>query len=290
MPEVVCAGRRWHVTHGDNLLDALNRAGLAVPFSCRAGKCQSCLVRCTQGEPQDARPDILDASRRGAGWRLACQCRVVEDLAVEVGAAAHLHSLVWLGDAVLRLRLITSRPLRYRVGQRLRLGSATHALASLPGEDPWLELHLDGRDADGYAALREGAAVPLGPLQDSALHYDPLWQARPLLLLAGGTGLAALWGILREALRQGHQGPIRLLHVAPEAYLAEPLRELAGRHANLQLEWLAPAHLAQRLPALRPTSRQDIALICGAPDFVEACAKRLFLAGLPGVQVLKACL
>ncbi|EPN45970.1 hypothetical protein A244_24659, partial [Pseudomonas syringae pv. actinidiae ICMP 18807] len=31
-----------------NLLDALNHAGVPVPYSCRAGSCHACLVRCVK--------------------------------------------------------------------------------------------------------------------------------------------------------------------------------------------------------------------------------------------------
>ncbi|HAB85533.1 MAG TPA: iron-sulfur-binding ferredoxin reductase, partial [Pseudomonas sp.] len=36
---------------------------------------------------------------------------------------------------------------------------------------------------------------------------------------------------------------------------------------------------------LRPTSRRDVALVCGGPSFVDVCARRLYLAGLPRGQI-----
>ncbi|MCQ4313127.1 iron-sulfur-binding ferredoxin reductase [Pseudomonas stutzeri] len=302
MPELTCGSRTWNVTEGSNLLDALNAAGLNVPYSCRAGSCHACLVRCLQGEPLDARPDALDASRRLQGWRLACQCSVAEDLCVAAfdpareGLAARLDGLDWLGDQVLRLRLTPERPLRYRAGQHVLLWNASgiarpYSLASLPGEDPWLEFHLDcrmpGAFCDGARELIVGDSLRLGPLNEGALHYEPDWQTRPLLLLAAGTGLAPLWAVLREALRQGHTGPIRLLHFCrDESYLRGPLGELAGLHGNLSVELIDGKQTQSRLQSLRATSRQEVVLICGGSGFVEDCAKRMFLAGIPRGQVL----
>ena len=60
-PWSVMAHSARRVAKGSNLLDALNDAGLNVPYSCRAGSCHACLVRCLQGEPQVARPQALDA-------------------------------------------------------------------------------------------------------------------------------------------------------------------------------------------------------------------------------------
>ena len=73
MPELRAGDRQWLVAPGINLLDALNGAGLAVPYSCRAGSCHACLVRCVSGEPLDALPEALDARKRDLGWRLSCQ-------------------------------------------------------------------------------------------------------------------------------------------------------------------------------------------------------------------------
>lgn len=297
MPELNVAGQRLQVAPASNLLDALLAAGIAVPNSCRAGSCHACLVRCLQGEPEDAQPDALSAAQRQQGWRLACQCRVVDDLRVAVfdpqleGGPATVCELDWFGD-VLRLRLRPERALRYQAGQHLVLWNGAvarpYSLASLPGEDALLEFHVDcqrpGAFCDQARALRVGDELRLGELRGGALHYDPDWQDRALWLLAAGTGLAPLWGILREALRQGHRGEIRVLHVAREHaghYLAEPLLAMDG----VRVELVLAEQLDEALAALRPSSRQTIALLCGSPGSVERFARRLFIAGVPRNQV-----
>ncbi len=301
MPELRAGDRQWSVAAGSNLLDALNEAGVTVPYSCRAGSCHACLVRCIRGEPLDARPEALDAEKRDKGWRLACQCRVVDDLAVEIfdpvrdGLPARVSSCDWLSPSVLRLRLEPERVLRYRAGQHLVLWTATgvarpYSLASLPGEDPFLEFHLDCRQPGAFIdvarTLKPGDAIRLGELRGGALYYDPDWQERPLWLLAAGTGLGPLWGVLREALRQLHQGPIRVMHVAQEHYLASDLRALGAVHPQLQIELIDAEGFQLALSGLRVTSRQTIALVCGSPASVEIFSKRLYIAGLPRSQLL----
>lgn len=304
MPDITAAGRSWSVAPGSNLLDALNDAGLRVPYSCRSGSCHACLVRCSGGEPLDQRPGALGEALREQGWRLACQCRVVDDLQIELfdpardGLPARVQALDWLSPTVLRLRLLPERPLRYAAGQHLVLWTAAgvarpYSLASLPGEEPWLEFHLDCRQSGAFSdvarLLQPGDPLRLGELRGGALHYDPDWSQRPLWLLAAGTGLAPLWGVLREALRQHHQGEIQVIHVAHDAaghYLAEPLRALAAAHPQLQLQLPAASEQAAVLAELRLVSRQTLALLCGSPASVEAFARRLFLIGVPRNQVL----
>ena len=296
MPELCVDTRCWPVPSGSNLLDALIGAGIAVPYSCRAGSCHACLVRCLDGQPDDAQPQALTIDKREQGWRLACQCRVTGDLRVAVfdplhdGLPATACAVDWYGD-VLRLRLVPERPMRYQAGQHvvLWLGGVArpYSLASVPGEDPYLEFHLDCRRAGAFCdrarQLQVGDGVRLGELRGGALHYDPDWQARPLWLLAAGTGLAPLWGLLREALRQGHAGPIKVLHVAHAHYLAEALQALAGEQVSVEL--VEGEGFEAALAGLRVASRQTVALVCGAPGRVEQIARRLFIAGVPRNQV-----
>ena len=304
MPELTVGSRRWSVAPASNLLDALNQAGVAVPYSCRAGSCHACLVHCVRGLPSDSRPDALSDEQRRRGWRLACQCQVVEDLQVETfdplrdGLPAQVVGLDWLSPTVLRLRVQPERPLRYRAGQHLVLWTASqiarpYSLASLPEEDRFLEFHLDcrhpGQFSDAACQLQLGDPIRLGELRGGALHYDPDWQQRPLWLLASGTGLAPLFGVLREALRQDHQGPIRIIHLAHDAtehYLARPLAALAANRPQLSVELWQGAELTAALAQLRLVSRQTQALLCGHPDSVDAFARRLYLAGLPRNQLL----
>jgi NAD(P)H-flavin reductase/ferredoxin len=303
MPELRVAQRSLQVSAASNLLDNLLAGGINVPYSCRAGSCHACLVRCVAGELLDAKPEALDEARREQGWRLACQCRVVADVQVEVfdpqrdGTPAVIHSCDWLSSDVLRLRLTPQRPLRYSAGQHMQLWTENglarpYSLASIPGDDPWLEFHIDCRRNGAFATaardFQPGASLRLGDLRGASLHYEADWQTRPLWLLAAGTGLAPLYAVLREALRQEHQGAIRLLHMAREPaehYLADELQALARVYPHLQVEQVVAADLPAALAELRLVSRQTIALLCGHPDNVESFARRLYLLGLPRNQV-----
>ncbi|NOK23451.1 2Fe-2S iron-sulfur cluster-binding protein, partial [Corallococcus carmarthensis] len=235
---------------GETVLDGLLRQGVHVPHACRAGACQSCLMRATSGPVPEAAQVGLKDTLRARGYFLACACRPQEGTALEVAGASELRvparvvDLESLSGDVLAVRLEVETPLDYRAGQYVTVVRAdglarSYSLASLPREGR-LELHVrlvPGGAMSGWFArdVRPGERVHVqGPAGDC--FYVPGQPEAPLLLAGTGTGLAPLYGILRDALEEGHTGPIHLFHGALEPrglYLVDALRALAGRHPNL---------------------------------------------------------
>lgn len=75
---------------GETVLNALLRAGINVPFSCKAGVCHTCLARCTQGAiPEKAQrgltPELIEKR-----YFLPCKCKSVADMTIESALAADL--------------------------------------------------------------------------------------------------------------------------------------------------------------------------------------------------------
>ncbi|NUA31698.1 ferredoxin--NADP reductase [Cupriavidus basilensis] len=60
---------------GETVLDAMLRAGVAAPNSCRSGLCGACMCQVTHGEATLGENHVLDTADREAGWTLACQAR-----------------------------------------------------------------------------------------------------------------------------------------------------------------------------------------------------------------------
>ncbi|MCP3139870.1 2Fe-2S iron-sulfur cluster-binding protein [Pyxidicoccus xibeiensis] len=290
----------------ESVLEGLLRQGVSVPNSCRAGACQSCLMKAVQGEvPPAARVGLKD-TLVAQGYFLACTCRPAQGTELEVAGAealrvpARITSLVPLSASVLRVRLSTGAPLEYRAGQYVSLvrqdGLArSYSLASLPREDE-LELHvrlLPGGAMSGWLSggARVGDTVFVqGPA--GSCFYVPGRPEQPLLLAGTGTGLAPLYGIVRDALESGHTGPIWLFHGArtPEGlYLMDELRSLAARHPQLSYRPgvlsggsrdVADGPLDALIRAEVPKPVGWRAWLCGDAQLVLSLRKKLFLSGL----------
>ena len=112
------------------------------------------------------------------------------------------------------------------------------------------------------------------------------------MLAGAGTGLAPLWGILRDALAANHTGPIQLWHGAraPDGlYLRRELQELTTRHANFSyracalegdvVDDVTQGRLDDVLLQAVPSFSAQRVYLCGDAGLVQQLKRKVFLAG-----------
>lgn len=302
-------GKSIPVPSGKTVLDILLHNGHEVPNSCRAGACQSCLMQATEGSvPAQAQVGLKD-TMRAQGYFLACRCQPDGDMAIrlpepnDVRIRATVVALEGVAEDVMRLRLQPKEPFAYRAGQYVTLWrdetlGRSYSLASVPGVDKDLEFHVKiipgGRFSDwARKTLRRGDRLMLqGPTGNT--FYTTESQDQQLLLIGTGTGLAPLYGIVRDALHAGHRESIHLVHGALDAsglYLGDELRALAKERDNfhyhpsvLQTNGSHPTGVTVGpVDGLAMETVPDPAgskvYICGDPVLVNRLRKRIFLAG-----------
>ena len=311
MPAVRFAGARYALDEGETVLDGLLRHGVALSHSCKAGVCGSCMLRATSGAvPPKAQTGLKD-SWKSRGYFLPCSCVPEEDLELAAPGAdfrfsAVITALKALSSDVLLACLSPETTVEFHAGQYVTVERAdglarSYSIASLPGAGT-LELHvrrIPGGRMSGWfhdeARVGDRLTV-LGPTGEC--FYVPGREKQPLLLAGTGTGLAPLYGIVRDALAAGHAGPIRLFHGALRhegLYLMDELRELAGRHA--QLEYTPAILRGEPAPGLSVGALDEVILdrvpdvtgwrgfVCGDPALVQQLKKTLFLAGMASREI-----
>ncbi len=313
MPRITYEGTAYECGAGETVLDCLTAWGIDIPSSCRSGVCQSCLMRAPGGGVPQAAQAGLKPTLVAQGYFKACSCTPTEDLSVALPDAAGLRlaaevvSIEPLNPDIVAVRLRPARPLDYRAGQFIRLfrdaqQSRCYSLASVPQLEDVLEIHV--RQVPGgqvsswvHQELRAGDSVQIA---DSAgqCFYVPGQPEQPLLLLGTGSGLAPLYGIVRDALHQGHRGPVWLYHGSPTPagfYRAAELRALTQTHPNFRY---VPCLSEGDTPAgLRRGTVLEAALadqtdftswrvfLCGHPDMVSQGKLQIFLAGAASAEI-----
>jgi NAD(P)H-flavin reductase len=191
-----------------------------------------------------------------------------------------------------RIRLaLDGQQFVYRAGQSASLRADSvertpYSIASAPhetAEHGWLEflVKVDGSSRFGAVVdrLESGTRVSVeGPA--GRFVVPDVAASTPLLMIGGGTGIAPLRSMIREALHRKHLGPLTLVYSSRSpsefAYLQE-LRQLADdKRLSLVLTLTGPAddwahsrgragakHLAELV------GPDTLAFICGPPTMVD---------------------
>jgi ferredoxin-NADP reductase/ferredoxin len=291
------------VAPGETVLEALLRAGIEAPSSCRSGNCQTCMHRAIEGTPPEASQRGLTEAQKAMGFFLPCVCEPKTPLTIvpRDDAGAHrdavVRSLERLSNDIVRLRVETEN-FDYRPGQFLEpIADADlkrhYSLASHPEDDPFLEMHIrlheNGRMSRRLMEhLAPGHRLHIaGP--SGTCFYEGVDAEQPLVLIGAGTGLAPLYGVLRDALKRGHRGPIRLYHGARDSaglYLRGELEALAASHDNVVYRACAldpNAPFGGDLTALALDAESGLEhsafFLCGGENLVKRLKRELFMRG-----------
>jgi NAD(P)H-flavin reductase/ferredoxin/truncated hemoglobin YjbI len=286
----------YNCKDGELLLDAFLRQGVNVPFSCRSGSCHVCMARCTGGEIPEAAQRGVNEKLKNLDYFLPCKCVPTSDMCVAEANRADLFvdgiviKKELLARDICRLFIETATVIEYQAGQFVNLRGAdknlvrSYSLASLPDEDFYLELHIKRRENGAFSnwvfdELQEGDGIEVqGPIGDFSYDYAAIFDDAAMLMIATGTGLAPVLGVLRDALANGHRGPIHLYHgssLAEGLYLHEHLNKLAQEYPNfIYHPCVSGDHVPKGYRAGRAT---DLAIT----DHPNLESWTVFLAGLP---------
>ena len=217
--------REYPFRPGDNVLDCLGRGGANVPSLCHAGTCHVCVLRVVDGVvPEQARAPLHSGARANGAF-LPCKCPAAAGLQLEPldllrTSVGRVTSVQHVGSAALRVLIRLAERLEYRPGQVIHLGRAgsdvfrPFVISSLPRERE-LEIHVERRPCGKMSEWLAGAAgheVIVKGVEGTFFYMDD--RSEPLYLVGIGAGVAAIVGVLRDALAKGHQGPIHLVHTS----------------------------------------------------------------------------
>lgn len=310
--------KRFPVQNGESILEAAQRAGLALPYSCLSGVCGSCKATLISGECYYPRnpPAALNAAEHLRHQILLCQAVPACDLVIaarEVASVADMPRRLFtlklvdkslLGADVACLSLISARGERMRrlPGQYLDVllddgKRRAFSIANAPHENDHIELHVRRVAGGGFTSyvfdeMPLGATLRVeGPLGTFVPRED---SERPILMVAGGTGFAPVKALIEHFLHLGSRRPITLYwgaRAASDLYL-HGLPERWARDASTFhfVPVIADAEYADglRTGLIHEAVLEDHAdlsafdiYMSGPPAMIDAGRRSFVEAGLP---------
>jgi benzoate/toluate 1,2-dioxygenase reductase subunit len=239
---------------GELVADAAYRAKINIPLDCRDGACGTCKCHCESGDfdMEDYIEDALTEDEAGQGFVLTCKMRPKSDCVVKVPttsaackieATQHEAALAKIdrdSPTTVTFSLTIDQPLGFLPGQYVNLQVPgtdqlrAYSFSSAPNQT---ELSFLIRDVPG--GLMSGFMRDTAALGDKMKFIGPYGSfylrkpERPILMLAGGTGLAPFLSMLRWLKDNPTSQPILLAYgVNTNADLVE-LDALEGLKAAL---------------------------------------------------------
>jgi NAD(P)H-flavin reductase len=297
----------------ESVLDAAQRAGFEVPFSCRKGVCGTCKGKVISGEVRAFTGDALGPAERAAGDVLFCNARPRSDLVIAPRSiskadlfarktvAARVFRLQRLAPDVMlvHLRFPAGIRIKFKAGQHLNLildngERRDFSMANPPRESDGAQLHI--RHVPGgafttyvFEKLQRGDLLKLeAPFGDFVLRESD----KPILFVAGSTGFAPIRSIIEDMLTKDIKRPMTLYWGA---------RTRAGLYSEQPAKWASQHSHFKYVPVIsdapEPGIRHNLvhravledhpnlagfqAYSCGVPVMTQAARTEFVAAGLP---------
>jgi len=313
---VMPSGQAFTAGQDETLLDAALRQGVSLPYGCRDGVCGTCRGRLVAGRVEyDQPPPALGATEQAAGVVLVCRARACSDLILESRIAAtpdypvktlpaRVEKMERLAPDVmlLQLKLPANEHLQFLAGQYIDIllkdgRRRSFSLANAPHDDALLQLHVRqvaGGEFTGkvFSDMKVRDILRInGPHGAFHLRAD---SAKPIILLAGGTGFAPIKAIIEHALHEKERRSMQLYWGAcglADLYLAELPQQwtVAGKLSYVPVlsdpaaerwqgrrGWVHEAVLADH-----PDLSGFQVYAAGPPAMIEAARREFVAAGLP---------
>ena len=225
------------VVQGETLSDDAYHQKINIPLDCRDGACGTCRAFCESGSfdmPEETYiEDALTPEEAAEGYVLACQCRPTSDAVFQIQASSEvckteihqfhgtLERVEKLSDSTITfdIQLDEGQPdIHFLAGQYVNVGlpgtaeTRSYSFSSKPGNrlTSFVVRNVPNSKMSEFLSATAQAGDKMtfaGPF--GSFYLRPV--TRPVLMLAGGTGIAPFMSMLQVLEEKGSEHPVRLV-------------------------------------------------------------------------------
>ncbi|MFJ2692163.1 benzoate 1,2-dioxygenase electron transfer component BenC [Pseudomonas sp. NPDC087336] len=293
-------------TADETVADAAYRQGINIPLDCRDGACGTCKCFAEVGRydlGQEYIEDALSEEEAQLGYVLTCQMRAESDCVVRVPTSSQVCKTEQASyqASISEVRQLSDSTIALSIK-----GEALDNLSFLPGQ--YVNLGVPGSEqfrAYSFSSLQKNGEVSflirnvpgglmssfltgLAKTGDSMTLAGPLGSfylreiQRPLLMLAGGTGLAPFTAMLEKIAEKGSKHPVHLIYgVTNDFDLVEldrlkafvvriPNFTFSACVANRESQYPLKGYVTQHIEPRHLNEGDVDVYLCGPPPMVEA--------------------
>jgi ferredoxin-NADP reductase/ferredoxin len=295
---------------GETVLDAAFRQGLNLVHGCREGQCSACKCFLLEGDAAHKRHSsfALSDAERASGYALMCRAQPETDLVVELlhfdpdalalehpiaDGEATVTAIDWLTENLARVAL-DAPGFAFTPGQYVDLhvptgsppGRRSFSMANVP-DGRTIELLIrryPGGRLSGMLGGQISAGTTLaytGPYGSLRLHDG----AGPILLIAGGSGLAPILSLLRQLAAERSDRPVHLCFGASAPFCLEEIERAGAGLARFELTVGSGRSLPATVEGLLVGGAPADVYMAGPPALLDALERVVDRPGLDRVYV-----
>lgn len=307
------SGRSFAATSGKSILDAAEESGIALPYSCRRGRCISCKCLVPEGTTAPIAPEEgLSDSDRAEGYVLSCVRTATSDISVEIedltgieipsatSLPARINSIDYLTQEIIRLvlRIPPKSTFNFLPGQYVDLiGPGTvrrsYSVAGADPEQKTIELHIKSVEGGAMSGHLFGEAKPNDLMRFTGPHGTFFLRdvaGKSLIFLATGTGIAPVLAML-SSLPEGDKAPSEVRVYWGGRHAADLYSDITSKVPNVIYTQVTsreapPAggfqgYVQDAVLADVGDLSDARVYACGSDEMIRSAARALTQAGLP---------
>jgi CDP-4-dehydro-6-deoxyglucose reductase len=309
----------------ENLLKVALENGIQWPYNCRVGSCGTCRCKLLSGKikPLNDFSYVLSGEELDAGYILACQTMLKSDIEVEVQLDSAADGVELAKSRTINGKIIDAKPLTHDILEvKLELDSdlkeyipgqyaeilvpgvvdraRSYSFSKSPANEKPNQVSFFIRKVKGgqftewlHAGSHVGQQIVLdGPHGNFYLRKP----AGPIVLIAGGSGLAPIRALMQQITAEKIQTPVTLIFGArtqQDLYCLEEIEGFASA-MNGRFKFLPVLSVEKNSDAWRGAvgncpdaitpemidAKTSHAYLCGPPLMIDAAIDRLKAIGL----------